>query len=74
MLEVDDDVVVAGEACDLGEGGGVREEEEAVEGIAGGEAVLEVGGGDGGWEGIGGLDGGEGVGFGEAERRARGGG
>lgn len=38
VLHVDDDIIVAREAGDLGEGWGVGEEEEAVEGIAGGEA------------------------------------
>lgn len=48
VLHVDDDVVVAGEAGDLCEGGGVAEEKEAVEGLAGGEAGAEAEGGDGG--------------------------
>lgn len=34
VLHVNDDKVVAGEARDLGKGGGEAEEEEAVEGLA----------------------------------------
>lgn len=63
MLHVNDDEVVAGEAGDLGEGGGEAEEEEAIKGFAIVEAGLEgLGrGGDGnggGWDGGGGQIGG----------------
>lgn len=50
VLHVDDDVVVSGEACDLGECRREAEEEEAVEGLA----IMETG-----FEGFGGGDWGE---------------
>lgn len=43
VLHVDDDEVIAGEAGDLGKGGGEGEEEEAVEGLAVSEAGFEGG-------------------------------
>lgn len=43
VLHVNDDIVVAGEGGELGEGRGEGEEEQAVEGVPGGEAGLEGG-------------------------------
>jgi hypothetical protein len=43
VLHVDDDVVVAGEGGELGEGRGEGEEEQTVQGVSGGEAGLEGG-------------------------------
>lgn len=51
VFHVDDGVVVARYGGYLGEGGGVGEEEDAVEGFAAGEAGLEGGGGGGGGRG-----------------------
>ncbi|KAF1863341.1 hypothetical protein Lal_00031226 [Lupinus albus] len=56
MFHVDDDIVVASEASDLGEGGGEGEEEKAVEGVTVTEAGFEVR-----WGGEGGGGGGDGV-------------
>lgn len=48
VFHVDDDEIVAGEARDLGDGGGEAEEEEAVEGLAIAETGFECFRGDGG--------------------------
>lgn len=54
VLHVDDDEVVARETGDLGERGGEREEEKAVEGFAIAETGLQctIGGRRSGGEGI----------------------